>query len=274
MTLQLRRALSLLVGLALLVPKLGLAGDVVKVKFNAAVREHCHVLHFPSGWLMPRSIRTENGGLKFFLWEFATGDFEFRVSGLLGTKFLIRGVERKFEKKYYTTNLYEVDFSDPTAVPQPASEVEWSSATVISVPDNFFAGGITVVDKLSKHPGFKGLDSMRSGDKWSLSAKRASPDLSLLVLQSWRGTLASGGSDVPLGFSVGLNFSRNHGKLFFDVYSVDIAKKLITITASFNTITPDEAFGKTAWVTERYFLIPLSERRERCLVCEFGRKQQ
>jgi hypothetical protein len=272
---KLGRLISFLACAALIAPGIIVAGDVVKVDFNAAVREYCHVLRFPSGWQMPRFIRPKDGGIEVFLWDFAMGDYEFRVSGLLGTRFLIRGVERKFEKKYYTTNLYEVDFSDPTAVVQPAGEEEeWNSATVISVPDDTFAGVVRAVDPLSKHPGFKGLDSMRSGDKWSLSAKRASPDLSLLVLQSWRGTLASGGSDVPGDFSISLNFSRNHGKLFFDVYSVDTAKKLITITTSFDSILPDEAFGKTAWVTERYFLIPLDERRERCLVCELGRNGQ
>jgi hypothetical protein len=258
----------------LITPGVGLAGDVVKVKFNAVVQEYCHVLKFPSGWQMPKSVLRKTGEA-FIPAKFAlSDDYEFRVRGLLGTRFLVRGVERVVNK-YYTSSIYEADFSDPTGVAQPSSEEEWNAATSIAVSDYRFTGLTKALDKLSKRPEFKALDSKRKGDKWLASARQISPDLSLLVLQTSSGKLSRcGGSDVPGDFSPCLDFRGNHGKLFFDIYRTDTLEKVVTITASFNTIRPDEAFEKTVWVTGRYFLIPLDERRERCLICDFGRKGQ
>jgi len=111
---------------------------------------------------------------------------------------------------------------------------------------------------------------VRTGDKWFSEEGRLSPDRSVLVVQRYSGKLGPGGSDVPLDFSVIFKPGGNHGKLFFDFYETGTGKKLITVTASFGIILPEDAFVKTGWVTERYFIIPLDERRERCLVCEFG----
>jgi hypothetical protein len=61
--------------------------------------------------------------------------------------------------------------------------------------------------------------------------------------------------------------------LFFDVYNTDTGKKVVTIAAGFAGIYPEEIFSKTEFLTERYFLIPLDERRERRLVCEFAGKR-
>jgi hypothetical protein len=80
-----------------------------------------------------------------------------------------------------------------------------------------------------------------------------SPDRTVLVVESWTGKLAAGGSDLPGDFPVG--FGRNRGKLFFDVFNATTTKKLIAITANFFTILPEEAFRATGWLTERYFLM-------------------
>ena len=37
---------------------------------------------------------------------------------------------------------------------------------------------------------------------------------------------------------------------------------------------PDGDFRTAAWLTERYFIVPLGGRHERCLVCEFGARNQ
>lgn len=113
-----------------------------------------------------------------------------------------------------------------------------------------------------------GREFTKSGDKWDGGI--VSPDRRVLTVQSWSGALGPGGSsDIPLIFS--LSFGRGpHGKLFFDFYSTDTGKKLITVTVSFNSVLPEEVFGKTGWVTERYFIIPLDFQRQRCVVCEFG----
>jgi hypothetical protein len=258
---------------AALIPIAGLAGDVVQMQFNPSVREYCHIVRFPSGWQMPKVVLEKNGRpiLPYFPLRFGFADyFEFRVSGLLNTRFLVRGVELVVDK-YYTSNLYEVDLSDPQGVAQPAREEEWNSATDIPMIRLAFEHEIKLPTRYPKYIEFHGLQFMSSGDHWESTI--VSPDRGVLVMQSWTGKLAPGGSDIPGDFATGLSFGRNHGKLYFDIYNAETAKKLITMTAKFVTILPEEAFGRTGWITERYFLIPLDERRTRCLICEFGRKR-
>jgi hypothetical protein len=194
------------------------------------------------------------------------------VRGLLGTKFLVRGVEEVIDN-YYSSNIYEADLSDPSGVAQPASEEEWNAATVVATPRGTFADGVRVLNQLSKHAGFRGLDALRSDGKGE-SGMSVSPDWALLVVMSWSGTNGRcGGSDVPISIDLGcIDLWGPHGKLFFDVYSGDTLKEVVTITAGFHGILGEEALGKTRWLTERYFLMPLDERRERCLVCDFGRR--
>src|ERR1700687_542566 len=79
----------------------GSARDAVEVNLNAAVREYCHLVRFPSGWRL--SGFSPNLGLR--------DDYEFRVSGPLGTRFLVRGVE-ELVREHFAINPCEGDFSD------------------------------------------------------------------------------------------------------------------------------------------------------------------
>jgi hypothetical protein len=242
------------------------------VKLDGALREYCHVLRFPSGWQIPSFIQAVDGR-QHLLHKFGLADgYEFRVSGLLGTKFLVRGVE-EIVHLYYTTNIYEADLSDPKGIAQPATEDKWNTATVIDLHRGTYNEGARVWELLRKNGKIDQIKQSGSNpDPYNVMA--VSPDQALLVLYSWSGKLGSGGNNSnPGDFSISLPFGLAHGKLFFDVYNTDTAKKLITITASFVGILPEAAFGPSAWITERYFLIPLDERRERCLICEFGQKR-
>jgi hypothetical protein len=58
-----------------------------------------------------------------------------------------------------------------------------------------------------------------------------------------------------------------------DVFDAGTGNRLVTIEGDHSGFAgPDStgALGTTAWLTERYFIVPLGEHRERCLVCEFG----
>lgn len=93
----------------------------------------------------------------------------------------------------------------------------------------------------------------------------------MLILQSWKGTLRSAGSTLPGDFSIGWPFGTGtHGKLFFDAYSTATGMKLVTITANFHDVLPEEPFSKTRWVTGRFFLVPLDDKELRFLICDFG----
>ncbi len=88
---------------------------------------------------------------------------------------------------------------------------------------------------------------------------------------SWIVLLSSSGSvHVTPESQIALGFGRDRGKLFMDVYNVDTGKKQITIVGAYLGINP-QALNQARWVTERYFILPLGEQRQRCLVCDFGR---
>src|SRR5581483_12014781 len=86
------------------------------------------------------------------------------------------------------------------------------------------------------------------------NAMHVSPDKTLFVLNSWTGKLGSGGGNDsnPGDFHITFPLGRPHGRLFFDVYDLATAKKVMTITAKFVNILPEAAFGKSVWITERY----------------------
>lgn len=82
----------------------------------------------------------------------------------------------------------------------------------------------------------------------------------------------NGGSDAPGSFSIGWPFGPYpHGRLFFDTYSTRDGKKLVTISAHFSVNLPEEVYGKTDWVTDRFFLIPMDEHNVRFVICDFGK---
>jgi hypothetical protein len=250
----LNRPTLLLAAAVLVASGLGTAADVVEVDLNAAAREYCHLLAFPLGWQTEKSVVPPKFGL--------ADDYEFRVPGLQGSKFLVRGVQ-DLVGKYYTANIYGADFSDPKAVARPATEEDWKTAIV--VPWQHWA--TSDVGRFIKSLGFRFEKSGKNEDGWLLS-----PGRSVLVVESWSGTLTRcGGSDVPGGITPCIDLLGSRGMLFFDVYNAGTGRKVMTLTAKFRHILPDDDFLKAGWVTERYFIIPLDEKRERCLVCEFGR---
>ncbi len=254
--------------MALVTPRSGLSRDLVQVKWNSDVREYCHVVRFPQGWKQPSSVRTKYGNeVVPPRFELAVSDYEFRIPGILGTRFLVRSVEDYSFEKFYTLNLYAVYLFDPTSVPQSADDKEWESATVVSLRYKGPADVITkYVQSLDLHVALGGNHSAG----FTISSYR-----STVVFQSWRGTLGhDSSSDAPGDVSAIFTFRPSHGRLFFDVYAADTRKKLITIAATFANVYPGVIFDKSGWVTERYFFVPLDDRREKCLVCDFGRKQQ
>jgi hypothetical protein len=247
-------------------PQTGLARDTLEVQWNADVREYCHLLRFPQGWQIPKFVPKVDGTLEVYgSITLAGADYEFRIPGVLSTRFLVRAVDDY--PKHYTTNIYEVDLADPHVIPYPAREAAWNSATVVPLR---YKGPAAAQEKLVQLREFRFPPSGDHSHGYTLS-----PDRAVLIIQSWSGTLGpGGGSDVPGDFSISLKFGDAHGKLFFDAYDADTGKKLVTIVTKFVNILPEEVFDKTGWVTERYFFVPLDERRDKCFICDFGRNRK
>jgi hypothetical protein len=112
---------------------------------------------------------------------------------------------------------------------------------------------------------FHGFQLNKSGRIWPGEYARLSPDKSWIVLLSSSGTVAKRDEFFIFG-------GRDKGNLFFDVYNADSGKKQVTISATYRDIEPGNAINQSVWM-ESYFIIPLGEHRERCLVCDFRRAE-
>src|ERR1700722_3418478 len=107
------------------------AADGVDAKITPAIQEYCHLVKFPQGGSIQPYIQHDDVLHSVTPLEYTySSDYEFRVPGELGTRFLIRGFE-KLGRKYYTKNAYQLDLSDRGSIPGPATEREWEDGTVI-----------------------------------------------------------------------------------------------------------------------------------------------
>jgi hypothetical protein len=258
---------KLVAGIAALVAAGPLAADHIDVGVAPAMREYCHIVRFPQGWKVPIELgKSANEPGLIFHYEYSD-DYEFRVPGLQGAKFLVAGLIQLPEPRY-TTNKYEVDLPDPKAPVLSASVQAWQSATPIALKQEEVP---TLSDPLQNQPiSFNRFQLTKSGKAWAIYNSRVSPDKAWVVLQSWTGS-ADLGSESSFGtcFPFGCR-----GKIFLDVFNGTTGKKVLTIEGRYAGSSPDSLLSKTGWLTEGYFIVPLGEHRERCLVCEFGARRQ
>jgi hypothetical protein len=231
-------------------------GDIVDVTLTPALRKYCHIVRFPQGWKIQPF---DEDGQRLTI-SIPRSDYEFRVRGLLSTWFLVGAFTPDVVERHYdATNHYRVNLSDPTAPVLPASAEDWKAATVVPLVrkfNDFYAlwKGEPIV--------FNGFRFTKSGARWSdPNVSRLSPDSAWLVLQSF----TEGG--------VSKSTHRGLATLFMDVFNANTGDKVLAIEANHSGFAGPNCVGvleTTAWLTERYFVVPLGEHRERCLVCEFG----
>lgn len=114
----------------------------------------------------------------------ASSDYEFRVEGVLGTRFLAGAFAPEGRHRYDSTNRYRVDLSDSTAPLLRASEDDWKAAAVVPlVRKSIF---IVYGGHPPEYAVFDGRQYSKSGTRWlyPYTASRLSPDSAWLVLQS------------------------------------------------------------------------------------------
>jgi len=229
--------------------------DSIEVKMTPALKEYCHIIRFPQGW---KTKGVDQNGYKQVI-TYHLSDYEFRVQGLLSTWFLVGAFTPEVIGRYDTTNHYRVNLWDATAPVLPASAKDWNAATVVPLVRGFLPNRPVIEDMPIV---FNGFQFRKTGAFWggSDSVSRLSPDSSCLVLSS----LTDAGTTK---FSL-----RRVGKVFLDIYSADTGKKMLTIEGMYSgfDFNPDGSLKKAAWLTERYFILPLGEHRDRCLICDFG----
>lgn len=104
---------------------------------------------------------------------------------------------------------------------------------------------------------------MKTGAQWAIPSdygSRLSPDSTWLILQSETKIPKKAPSAEYTAF------------VYWDVFTVETGEKLITIRGTFSASWVDTAsyeLRRAGWLTERYFIIPLSVHVDRCLVCDF-----
>lgn len=233
--------------------------DFIDVKLTPAVKEHCHVVRFPQGWKMQGA---DQNGQKLMV-TYRASDYEFRVLGTLSTWFLVGAFTPQVASRPDATNRYRVNLSDPTASALPATDEDWNAATVLPLVRKY----LPIRPRKEDDPVvFNGFRFTKSGDRWASpgSISRLSPDSAWLVLSS----VTDAGTT-----RFGLLSSY---KVFLDVFSADTGEKVLTIAGTYSGLgfDPFGCLAKTAWLTERYFILPLGEHRDRCLVCEFGARSR
>ena len=224
-----------------------------------AAAPYCHVVRFPQGWAT-RHFDAKAPQHLFF--GSPNSEYEFRVEGTLGTKFLAGAFTEFVGTNYYANNRYQVDLADRTAPVTAIGKKAWDTAAFVPmVRKNAFPPGGTVPNE--KRLEYHGFLYDRTGKIWgqpSGYATRLSPDQAWLVLQS-----TTDGA------------KPRFAKVFFDFFNAGTGQKLFTIEGAFSSINGGEpesdVLPRTGWVTERYFIVPLRKSIDHCLVCDFGRKK-
>ena len=151
----------------------------LEIKLTPVASEYCHVIRFPKGWSVPR--QDKNG--QPLLFDYAS-EYEFRVEGVLSTRFLVGGYTR-LGQRYYTFERYKVDLSDRSAPIVAASPAAWNAAAVIPLIEKsiFPPVGTATGEAIDFH----GFRFAKSGEFWVQPASDASR---LSPHQTWAWCLA------------------------------------------------------------------------------------
>ena len=230
-------------------------GDIVDVTLTPALRKYCHIIRFPQGWKIQPF---DDHGQRLTI-STRYSDYGFRVQGLPGARFLVGAFTPAIKHPYPAANHYRVDLSDPTSPVSPASDEDWSAGTTVPLVRRYnafpdFSNGGPIL--------FNGFRFPKSGARWAVPwVSRLSPNSAWLVLQSF----TTGG--------VSPRTQRGLAKLFIDVFNANTGDKVVAIEANHSGYFGPDSEGvllRTAWLTERYLIVPLGEHRERYLVCKFG----
>jgi hypothetical protein len=139
----------------------------VDVKVTPAMREYCHIIRFPQGWKLPMFVPGLSYNQPIFYRNDSSSDYEFRISGLLGTTFLVAGTG-ELGNRYYTLNKYEVDLSDPKFAAHAASDDAWEKGTTIPMSRKEVMAGLIQLGNGIPFT-FRGRLFEKSGKNWSIS---------------------------------------------------------------------------------------------------------
>jgi hypothetical protein len=235
------------------------ASGPVTITMTPATKERCHIVKFPRWTGYGRGLNRSFSD---------THSLQFRVFGVLGTRFLVADKDDSTYSRQseFSPEKYLIDAAYPQSSVTRATQAEWDSATPITLSQATTKQQGTSTPDWERSP--DGKRFAKSGAEWvgaPYTSLRTSPDHAWIALQSYTGT-APDYQDDPLGLKFWRHF---HGSVFIDIYNMDTEKKSLLLEGRYSD-NPDSMLLSTGWVTERYFIVPLGWSNERCLICDFG----
>ncbi len=174
--------------------------------------------------------------------------------------------EPKLEQ-VYSPSKYAVYFG--TGRVRKATEDEWNHADPylnFRVTANRLGYNFKPDQKLI----YQGKEFAKTGAKWpfAFGISHVSQDGSFLAVNSWDGIQASNGDDSPI-----LGREYLDGQYFVDVYNVASGRRILAIDGHFHGVGPDEMFRNSAWISKRYFVLPLdwTNKLRNFVICDVER---
>jgi hypothetical protein len=164
------------------------------------------------------------------------------------------GIDRD-APRFYSPTKYRVDLS--TGLVRSASENEWAGAQSSFMLLNSISrlSDLKPEDNLA----YKGKEYIKRGAQWPLyssaDASRLSPDGGFLAVNSWGGEMKICSGDLlPEVWSCQ---DRIQGDYHIEIYETAAATLALSLTGQFQGFDPSDLFGRSAWISERYYFLPL-----------------
>lgn len=117
-----------------------------------------------------------------------------------------------------------------------------------------------------------GKEFVRGGAHWPdspLEAARESSDETLLAVYGWDGVIHM---DKPI--SAGFGSDLFDGNYYANLYDAKSGAALLALTGRFQGVDPRELFVRSAWVGDRYYVLPLDkDYMSRFVLCDMHRPE-
>ena len=173
----------------------------------------------------------------------------------------------RYGERIYSPSKYAVSFGSGRV--RKATDTEWNLADPyvnFRVTANYAGHEFAPHQKLI----YQGKVFPRTGLTWPLAdaISHVSHDGDFLAVNSWDGMMLSNGDDNPL-----MARAYMDGTYYVDIYETDSAQRALAIQGHFHGIDPYYMFYKSAWISKRYFVLPLDwqQKLRNFVICDVAR---
>lgn len=249
----------------------GLQADTYQLdRLNGAAAERCRLVRFPGPWQPPGTGLGFGPRIDIVLHE-----LQFSTVGDSGTVFVAAVAKVppfKIDPVHYSANRFRLDLGAPGEAVRPVPEAEWPATAPRPLHRYTNINRFGNRDRNLPTLPHASTQFARTGRQFmgcTGGSMRLSPQEGLLAALSYTGS-ASGETvfgAVPLP---PLPWSGPRGRFYVDLYDVASGRVLVQLAGRYRGGEPTGASCAAGWLSERFFLLPLGDRLDLCLVCDFG----